>query len=740
MLLLAAALLLGAFLRLDHLGEPSYWLDEILHHDLTTAALQQPWWRWLTGFSPEHGPLYYATQLAARLVARDETAGRLAPALFGIAAIALVWLAARSFDELAAATAALLLAASPLHVYYSREARAYALLMFATAALLAVLLRGRSPWLVVAVVLLTLYTSATAAPVLVSAFVVASVAALLDKARRRFFTIAAIASFLAIALLPLLYAATPVEDAGWPGFPHLDAAFFTALLHNFSVSALGTGSGRTAVALLCFAAAGAIALLQRDRTLAAVTIGMTLLPLALALASLRAFEHFYATRYVTPALTGYLVLAGIGVAAFARLVARRFAPLLAAAIVAAFLTQTWHAARTEAFQKLDWRGIAAAIHQRAHPGDLVLTAEPWSEVSLRFYLERLPRKADLRQMSILDIARGLVDHYPATFLVTAGFSDDTTTRNWMCSYPLLLASPLENFRLHYAREDYLAERATDAERRAFALGIGARSIRLATTEDPLFRDGWAAAEGAGDGAFRWAIATRATIGVPRWFARDRVIRFSALPMSHPSLPPQTLRVSVNGTPLADTTPMSNAWRDYAVNAPARVWRDGVNVLTFDFARATAPAAIDPHASDRRPLAASFAWISIDDRGAPPATHPAHLPAVRMTTTPLLDERALWRDSSTRFAPARLRRDAVMALIARLGYDPVTVWPRIARGDVHLDDLVHTLDYGSECIDDATFVNEVFHALLDRAPGPGERREKLVERITRGTEFRKMVTR
>jgi hypothetical protein len=585
---------------------------------------------------------------------------------------------------------------------------------------------------------LTLYTSATAAPVLVSSLVVASLAAWLDQTRRRFFVSVAAASFAALALLPLLYATTPVEDAGWPGFPHLDAAFFTELLHNFSVSALGTGSGRTALALLAFAVAGAIAAFGRDRTLGAIVTGMTLLPLALALASLRAFNHFYATRYVTPALAGYLALAGIGIAAFARLVARRYAPVFAAAIVLAFLTQTWHAARTEAFHKLDWRGIAAAIHARAHPGDLVLTAEQWSEVSLRFYLMRLPRKVDLRQMSILEIAAGLANKYPATFLVTAGYSNDPTTRNWMCSYPLLLASPLENFRLHYAKGDYLAERATPAEQRAFALGLGTHGFRLATSEDALFREGWASAEGAGEGAFRWAVATRATLAIPRWSARDRVIRFSALPMEHASLPPQTLRVSLNGA-IVGAVVMSGGWREYAFDAPARVWRDGVNLLTFDFARANAPAALDPHASDRRTLAASFDWISVDDRGTR-ATQFAYLPPVRMTTTPLLDERTQWRDSPTRFPVDRLRPDAVAALIARLGYDPVTVWPRIARGEVRIDDLVHTLDYGSECIDDATFVNDVFHALLNRPPAPGERRPRLVERVTRGDEFRALIAR
>ncbi len=130
--LLAAVILVAAFLRFDGLGVPSYWLDEILHQYLTTDAAAQPWWRWITGFSPEHGPLYYASQLAARPFGASETAGRFPAALLGLATVPMVWLAVRRRDAVAAAVSAILLAVSPLHVYYSREARAYALLMFLT--------------------------------------------------------------------------------------------------------------------------------------------------------------------------------------------------------------------------------------------------------------------------------------------------------------------------------------------------------------------------------------------------------------------------------------------------------------------------------------------------------------------------------------------------------------------------------------------------------------------------------
>ena len=65
--LLAAAIGAGAFLRFDGLGEPSYWLDEILHQHLTDFAATTPWWRWFGQLHEEHAGLYYLTQLVTRL-------------------------------------------------------------------------------------------------------------------------------------------------------------------------------------------------------------------------------------------------------------------------------------------------------------------------------------------------------------------------------------------------------------------------------------------------------------------------------------------------------------------------------------------------------------------------------------------------------------------------------------------------------------------------------------------------
>src|SRR5664279_3894235 len=92
-LLLAAILGIGAVLRFDGIAGPSLWLDEILDYDVATKLTREPLWRWLTGFASEHGPLFFATELAGRVAQTPEMAARLAPAIFGVAAIVVAWIA-----------------------------------------------------------------------------------------------------------------------------------------------------------------------------------------------------------------------------------------------------------------------------------------------------------------------------------------------------------------------------------------------------------------------------------------------------------------------------------------------------------------------------------------------------------------------------------------------------------------------------------------------------------------------
>ncbi|MEO5822629.1 MAG: glycosyltransferase family 39 protein [Vicinamibacteraceae bacterium] len=122
---------------------------------------------------PEHGPLYYAMMRATTRPEPNEVLTRLPFALAGLAGIVAAFAAGRAVSGpwlgIGAAGA---VAASPIHVYYSREARPYALLFLCGVAGLYALVQamrtGRSlPWLslLAAAAVAALFVSANGASV-----------------------------------------------------------------------------------------------------------------------------------------------------------------------------------------------------------------------------------------------------------------------------------------------------------------------------------------------------------------------------------------------------------------------------------------------------------------------------------------------------------------------------------------------------------------------------------------------
>ena len=719
--LLFAIVAVAAYLRFDKLGAPSYWLDEILGDMLTTHHAHSPWWHWLTGLEREHGPLYYAAQLAARAFGREEFAGRLPAALFGVAAIPLVFLAARALGGCAAgAAAAIVLAVSPLHVYYSREARPYALLMLLTAVLLWALLRDRLG-IAVAAMIAMLYTSAVAGPLLLAiAIALWSAAAMPPLSERRHGRrTPQFAATIAAALVPLLY-----RGEAQPSPSHFDESVLSRIAGALTVSARGIEGRQLTIAFLfLFAAIGAVALWRRDKRAATIVLGVTLLPIVCALVSLAVINHWFAVRYVAPALIGFVVLAAVGMTS----IRLQWVGVIVAAVIAA---DTWSVARQEPFEKLDWRGIGAALERRVQPGDAIVTAEQWSDVCLRYYLRRLPPGVRVVSVNSVMLAEMFANAQP-TWFVTAGEADPTPVRDWICRYPLLAAGGLEGFRLHYAPSlpHFVQHRAAPEDLRALAAALGASVALHSGHDDELFRgDGWQGPEGTKGEEFRWATAKEASLLIPRLAPRDRRVVVHALPLAHRALPPQTMTLSINGTPVSTVT-MPFEWRDYAFDAPAKLWREGLNTLTFTFGRVTIPATLGPPFSDPRPLAACFGSVSILESAA--AQPPPPVIDIRLASSSLFRTRcALVR----KHAEVRWREDAVKALYARLGFDPDAAWHELRP-----EDAVTAIAIESACESDRAFLDRAFYAIAERNPNPGELAD-LVPRLQRGAERVEIVGR
>jgi uncharacterized membrane protein len=119
----AAILLLAAALRFPGLDDQSLWSDEI--YSVESARWPLPV---LLSVQDGHPPLYGLILKALDRIVPSDLNGRIVSAVAGIAAVgAILALGCTIADRRTGVLAALLLAIAPLHVWYSREGRMYAL-------------------------------------------------------------------------------------------------------------------------------------------------------------------------------------------------------------------------------------------------------------------------------------------------------------------------------------------------------------------------------------------------------------------------------------------------------------------------------------------------------------------------------------------------------------------------------------------------------------------------------------
>jgi 4-amino-4-deoxy-L-arabinose transferase-like glycosyltransferase len=238
---LAGLTALAAFLRFSTLATQSYWYDEaitvdLLHHSLPRMLASIP-------HSESTPPLYYIVAWGwSRVFGFHETDLRSLSALFGTLTVPAAYAAARVFvSRRASCFTAALIAVSPFLVWYSQEARAYAMLVFFGTLSIAFLRRATEPsgrwwlagWAIVSSIALTTHYFAI--------FLLAAEAAWIlyrSVDRRAAGTAVASVTFVGVALLPLvLYQARYTQHTAWiseSGGVGRRAAYF---LHQLVVGA-----------------------------------------------------------------------------------------------------------------------------------------------------------------------------------------------------------------------------------------------------------------------------------------------------------------------------------------------------------------------------------------------------------------------------------------------------------------------------------------------------------------------
>jgi mannosyltransferase len=408
---------LALILRLFRLGHQSLWMDEVL----SATNADHPWRSLLfdpavdRNFPPLYNLVVHGVQ---QWLGRGDTLLRLPSAVAGVLSVPLFFLAVRRWvgDRLAL-TGALLLAISPLHVWYSQEARPYALLLlFALATLWCAARSLREPhrvrWLVgfTAAAAATFYTHLIAIPFL---GVIGGYLLLRTPPRHRLRAVGALAALALLALPQLLrFAGAPPTLSGNSDYQfQLSHLGYTgwAFMAGFSLgpSLLELRGGMPAVrpylseivpVMLLTAALFLLGgrLLWRERREACLVLAGWIVAVGgFAVAGAVLSSHPYNVRYVILALPPFLLVTAAGVHAVRSTPVRVTAATVWGSIAAISLGNYYAAPK---YSREDNRAAVAFLNGHAAPGDLVIATAPYTALALRYYglrddLELLPYPA-----------------------------------------------------------------------------------------------------------------------------------------------------------------------------------------------------------------------------------------------------------------------------------------------------------------------------------------------------------
>jgi 4-amino-4-deoxy-L-arabinose transferase-like glycosyltransferase len=392
MILLITLLAFG--LRVYQLGAQSLWFDETYSALVGHFSLGDGWQALLA--DGVHPPLYYWMQKAGMaVIGETEFALRFPSVWFGTLAIPLIlqlgkrWAGAR-----AGIIAALLLALSPFHVWYSQDARMYAAL--APLALSITLLferllqdGGRTQRILFVVLSATAYITHYAALLLP----LAQLAYLLLNLRQRARVFRVWVALQFIAAIPIAgwFVALALRDGQYFGIgwiPAINASAPLYTLMNFSAGFVQPPGLLQWGALIITGTLAAFGLIQSRVAMRQVILWWAFLPIA-TLWLISFGRPLYVDRFFIISLPAYLLLIAVGVDS---LRINLIAPVtIAVAVLFALGTlQVVYGSRN---MKEDWRSAGAYLAQ-ARPDETIAMRALQIAVPLNYYYKgSLPLQA-----------------------------------------------------------------------------------------------------------------------------------------------------------------------------------------------------------------------------------------------------------------------------------------------------------------------------------------------------------
>lgn len=437
-ILLWSSLLLAvaAAFRLYALDQNSLWVDEYASlvtarlplADIPAAALTHD------AFEP---PLYFwLLHVVIAVLGDSETALRLLSAVTGAITIPIAALLLRAIggSTWVAIFGALFLAISPLHLWYSQEARPYALVACLGLGSLLCLLRAHRTssalaWAGFAVLASLAILSHLTALVFVAIGLVWSLTPRPDASVLRGFLAAFVMILLATAPFGyrLAQAVSHAQGTGSPPRPligmEIPYTMFTYLVgysygpsvrdiqDKGALAAILAHPGQSAVAALVLL--GFLALALRLKGNVAKQLGVLyLLPLTATWLGAALTTKAYNVRYTLPGVVGFLGLVALSLSGL-----RKAPRSIATALVAGLLL--WADAQwffDPGYQKEDSRSAVAWLREQLAPGSSVAVAPGYQAEVLAYYARR--QGADLVFRGLPDTVSSLASATPDALLIT----------------------------------------------------------------------------------------------------------------------------------------------------------------------------------------------------------------------------------------------------------------------------------------------------------------------------------
>ena len=398
-LIVAAAVVVAALLRLPFLDQQSLWLDEVFTRDIALQPNLGDVWT-AVGDTESTPPLFYALEWLMVQVtgSASDAVLRLVPALAGVLTAPMAYIAVRPFAGRTVATATCwICAVSPVLVWYSLDARAYSLLVLlglVSTWLLARALenpsRGRlAVWVVgAAAVLWTHYFGG-----FLVAAELAALLWLLPDARRQVLVAGGAVAVAFAPLVPLLLDQRDTRAAYVEDLPTRDR--FEDTVRQFAAGLNVPEAPLEAVLIALVAGglvAGVVAAVRRrdDRVLLVGALGAFTVLVPAGLLVLGIDRHFN-MRNVLVALPCIAAVAAVG------LLRARAVPLgiylVLAVATALTINDDWR------YEKVDWRSAAAEVARRAGGDPIVVEPGLEAKAATR-YLGRAVATAPVASRSL----------------------------------------------------------------------------------------------------------------------------------------------------------------------------------------------------------------------------------------------------------------------------------------------------------------------------------------------------